>query len=155
MAKKLRITKKLGILSKKEKVIKRVTFHEVESRIKKHREEWGNIRKKNIKDILIERYVSDVKQKYSLSVKQAKRLLSIIFMAIVFKVITSDDIDYHDGKIHNIKGFKYTRSNIVFNRQLYDTNANISPVCEQDTKKMSDNWEKYLINLRKIKLRSN
>jgi hypothetical protein len=143
------LTQKLGIISHKEKIKKRMDFHKTESRIKKHREEWGNIRKKNIKDLLVERYVIDMKNKHYLSVKQSKYLLSVIFMAIVFKVITSKDINYSDGKIQNIDGIEFTKRNIIIKRNIYDIDIGFSPEIFLDKKVMADNWEKYLTALRK------
>ena len=145
------LTNKLGILSHKEKVRKRVDFHNTESRIKEFRQEWGNIRKKNIKDLLVERYVIDMKKKHSLSIKQSKYLLSVIFIAIVFKVITSKDIEYTDGKIQNINGIDFINKKIVIKRGIYDTDISFSPEIFSDKKVMSDNWEKYLTSLRKYK----
>lgn len=143
------LTKKLGILSHKEKIKKRVDFHETESRIKECRQEWANIRKKNIKDLLVERYVIDMKNKHSLTIKQAKYLLSVIFIAIVFKVITSKDIEYDNGKIQNIDGIEFTKKKIIIKRNIYDIDVSFSPEIFTDKKEMSDNWEKYLTTLRK------
>ena len=146
------LTKKLGILSRKEKVKKRVLFHETELRIKKNREEWSNIRKKNIKDLLVERYVIDMKKKYSLNAKQTKYLLSIVFTGMVFKVITSKDICYLDGKIHKINGIEFSKKKIRLKRNIYDISSECSSdmnISVKDT--MSENWEKYLSNIRKIK----
>jgi hypothetical protein len=145
------LTTKLGILSHKEKVKKRVDFHKTESRIKEFRQEWGNIRKKNIKDLLVERYVIDVKKKYSLTVNQAKYLLSVIFIAIVFKVITSNDIVYSDGKIQNIEGIEFTKKKIIIKRDIYNIDISFSPEIISDKMVMSDNWDKYLTALRKQK----
>ena len=143
------LTKKLGIFSHKEKIKKRVDFNNTETRIKEFRQEWGNIRKKNIKDLLVERYVIDMKNKYSLTIKQAKYLLSIIFIAIVFKVITPKDIEYSDNKIQNIDGIEFTQKNILIKRNIYDIEVCFSPEIFVDKKLMSDNWEKYLAVLRK------
>jgi len=145
------LTKKLGILSHREKIKKRDDFHKTESRIKEFRQDWGNIRKKNIKDLLVERYVIDIKNKYLLSVKQSKYLLSVIFIAIVFKVITPVDIDYRNGKIHNINGIEFTKNNIIIKRDIYNIDINFTPEIVEDKKIMSDNWEKYLTLLRKYK----
>jgi len=145
------LTKKLGILSHKEKVKKRVDFHKTESRIKEHRQEWGNIRKKNIKDLLIERYVIDMKNKHNLTVKQAKYLLSVIFIATVFKVIDKKDIEYSDGKIQHIDGIEFTQNKIIIKRNIYDIDVGFSPEIFADKKTISDNWDKYLANLRKCK----
>jgi hypothetical protein len=145
------LTKKLGILSQKEKVKKRIDFNNTESRIKKFRQDWVNIRKKNIKDLLVQRYVVDMKNKHSLTIKQAKYLLSIIFIAIVFKVITSQDIEYIDGKILNITGIEYSKNKIIIKRDIYNIECNISPEILCDKKIMSENWEKYLNIMRKNK----
>jgi hypothetical protein len=145
------LTVKLGILSKKEKVKKRVDFHKTESRLKEVKQEWSAIRKKNIKDLLIERYVIDIKNKYSLTIKQAKYLISVIFIAIVFKVITNKDIEYYDGKIRNIIGIEFTQKKIHIKRDIYDIDIDFSPEILVDKKVMSDNWDKYLIALHKQK----
>ena len=144
------LTNKLGILSRKEKVKKRMAFHKTESRIKKHRQEWSNIRKKNIKDLLIERYVVDMKQTHDLTLKQTKYLLSLLFMAIVFKVITSKDIDYSDGKIRKIDGIDFVKKKILLRRNIYNIDTNISPEVAAGKELMSDHWEKYLKDLRKL-----
>jgi hypothetical protein len=145
------LANKLGILSRKEKVKKLVAFHKTESRIKEFRQEWGNIRKKNIKDLLVEKYVIDMKNTYCLTIKQAKYLLSVLFMAIVFKVITSKDIDYSDGKIQNIKGIEFSKKKIILKRNIYTSDLNISPEIFTDKQLMSENWGKYLKDLRKTK----
>lgn len=148
----LLLTQKLGILSYKEKIKSRVDFHTTESRLKKHGEEWSNIRKKNIKDLLIEGYVIDMKNKHKLSVKQSNYLLSVIFMAVVFKVVTSKDINYSDGKIQEINGIEFIDQKIVVKKNIYDVDGVFSPEIVLPKKVMSDNWEKYVGTLHKYKL---
>ena len=81
-----RLTNKLGILSNKEKVKKREHFNDTENKIKNCKQDWVNIKKKNIKDLLVERYVVDMKNKYSLTIKQSKYLLSIILATSNFNI---------------------------------------------------------------------
>lgn len=145
------LTNKLGILSNKEKIKKRTDFNNTESRIKECRQEWGNIRKKNLKDLLVERYVVDMKNEHSLTIKQAKYLLSVLFIAIVFKVITSEDIEYSDGKIQNINGIEFSKKKIEIKRNIYDISIDFSPENFDNKKLMSENWDKYLNTLRKQK----
>ena len=130
------LTKNLGILSRQEKVKKRFDFHKLQSRIKDTRQEWASIRKKNT---------------YSLSLRQSKYLLSIIFIALIFKVFTSKDIEYCDGKIKSIEGIEFTNKNILIKRSIYDIDVNISEEIFEDKKIMSDNWEKYLSTIKKQK----
>ena len=145
------LTKKLGILSHKEKIKKRSDFHKTESRIKEFRQTWGKIRKKNIKDLFVEMYVIDMKNKHSLTIKQAKYLLSVIFIAIVFKVITPKDIEYENGKIQHIDGIEFTKEKIIIKRNIYNIDVNFSTEVLDDKKIMAENWEKYLTVLRKHK----
>jgi hypothetical protein len=145
------LTKKLGILSKKDKIKKRTEFYKTEQDIKQSRQTWSSIKKKNLKDLLIEQYVIKIKKKYSLNISQSRYLLSIIFIAIVFKVITSKDIDYENGHINNIKGIEFNNKQILIQRNLYNIKIDFSPEIINNKKIMSDNWEKYLDNLKKIK----
>ena len=146
---------KLGILSNKEKIKKRLDFKNTETRIKEGGQEWVNIRKKNIKNLLVERYVVDMKNKHSLTIKQAKYLLSVLFIAIVFKVITSDDIEYSDGKIQNINVIEYSNKKIIIKKNIYDINIDFTLETDNNKKVMSENWEKYLNILRKNKKNNN
>ena len=142
------LTNNLGILSRKEKLKKQIDFNETESRIKETRQEWANIKKKNIKDLLIETYVIDMKNKYSLTVKQAKYLLSIIFTTLTFKVITNKDIEYSNGKIQNIEGINFKKHKIIVNRNIYNIipseNGRLSTTLLDNKKVMSDNWNLFV-----------
>lgn len=144
------LVNRLGLLSQKDKVKKRSEFKIVEENIKESRKDWSSIRKKNVKEFLIENYVIDMKNTHNLTIKQAKYLLSIIFIAIVFKVINSKDIEYSDGKIHNINGIDFEKKKIVLRKNIYDIEVSFAPSIIIDKKLMSDNWEKYLSTLRKI-----
>ena len=144
------LVKKLGLLSHKDKIKKKVDFVNIENSIKEYRKNWSNIRKKNIKDLLIENYVIDVKNKHSLSIKQARNLLSLIFIGMVFKVITVKDIMYEDGVIQNIEGISFKDKEIVLERDIYEFESNTLPFVIIEKKLMADTWEKYLENLKKL-----
>lgn len=143
------LTKKLGLLSQKEKVKKHKAFIDAEESIKESRKNWSDIRKKNTKELLIELYVTRMKNKHSLSIKQARYLLSIIMISLIFKVIVAEDIDYRDGCIHHIEGIDFTKNHIFIERDLYKFEVSFAPHIVMDKKLMSDNWEKYLKELRK------
>ena len=133
------LTNRLGIFSHQEKV-KKIND------IKK----WNDIKKKNVKELLIELYVSRMRTKYSLSIKQARYLLSTILIAMVFKVITVNDIDYSNGRINKIDGINFTKKQVIITRNLSDMNLSFTSCIFVDKKFMANNWEKYLENLRKI-----
>jgi hypothetical protein len=144
------LVKKLGLLSHKDKIEKRIDFSNMEDEIKEYRKSWSNIRKKNIKDLLLENYVINMKNIYSLTLKQARNLLSIIFVGMVFKVITTKDIIYEDGVIKDINGISFKTNEIILERNIYDFQTNFTPYILIEKKLISDTWEKYLENLRKI-----
>jgi len=135
---------RLGILSQKEKLKKRLDFHKVEENIKNSRQKWSDIRKKNIKDLLIERYVIQLKNKHSLNIKQTKYLLSLISLSILFKIIAPKDIIYENGEIKDIKGIEISKGKIILKHSIYNVKSSESPKVTTSTKKMSDNWDKYV-----------
>ena len=138
------LTNRLGIFSQQEK-----DFTNLENDIKNSRKNWNDI-KKNVKELLIELYVSRMRNKYSLSIKQARHLLSTILIAIVFKAITVNDIDYSNGRINKIDGINFTKKQVIITRNLWDINPSFTSCIFVDKKFMANNWEKYLEGLRKI-----
>ena len=121
----------------------------IENDIKNSRKNWHDI-KKNVKELLIELYVSRMRNKYSLSIEQARYLLSTILIAIVFKAITVNDIDYSNGRINKIDGINFAKKQVIITRNLWDMNLSFTSCIFVDKKFMANNWEKYLEGLRKI-----
>lgn len=142
-------TEKLSIFSNKEKDQQKIEFHQLEKDLKETRQDWKNIRKKNIKDSLYEKYVIDMKNKYSLSLKQSKYLLSIIIISITFKTITPADIVYKNNRIEDIKGIRFEKGKIIIKRSICSDSNQPTPEtplkCSET--KMSSNWSKYLESL--------
>lgn len=112
------LTEKLGILSANEQNQKRLLFEELEKNMREKSEEWCKIRKKNIKDLIMEKYVVSMKQKYNLSLVQARKLMSVIYLAMQFKTITPKDIEYVDGEILSINGISFREGKIVLNKTI-------------------------------------
>ena len=144
------LTNKVGILSQQEKLKKKKNLIEIENTLKDSRKNWNDIKKKNLKEILIELYVINIKNKYSLTINQTKYLLSILYIAIIFKVITNKDIEYKDGIIRNIKGIDFVNKQIIIERDLYKLETSFAPNIVMDKKLMSDSWDKYLKDIKKI-----
>jgi hypothetical protein len=144
------LTNKVGILSQQEKLKKKKNLIEIENTLKDSRKNWNDIKKKNLKEILIELYVINIKNKYSLTINQTKYLLSILYIAIIFKVITNKDIEYKDGIIRNIKGIDFVNKQIIIERDLYKLETSFGPNIVMDKKLMSDSWDKYLKDIKKI-----
>lgn len=143
------LSKKLGLLSPRDKMKKKIDFYNIEEEIKESRKNWTSIRKKNIKDLLIENYVIDMKNKFSLTIKQSKYLLSVIFIAMIFKVITVKDIKYENGKIEHIEGIDIEKKKINLRRDVYNIDSTINRCIIIDSNLMSDNWNKYITSIKK------
>lgn len=144
--------KKLGILSLRDKNNKQIDFQNIENELKECRKKWSSIRKKNIKDLLIERYVLNMKEQYLLSFKQAQELLSHIFIGLVFKVISVKDIKYKDGVITSIDGINFENKKINIEKNIYDNEIEFRKCVIIEKNEMSENWSKYISNLKKIVL---
>lgn len=146
---------RLGILSHREKNKKRIDFNTVEDNIKNSRKTWSDIKKKNIKEILIEKYVIEMKNKYSLSINQAKYLLSIIFIALLFKIISNEEIHYNNNKIESIDGIEFKEKKIILKKDIYNIDAEFTPEIIVDKGLLSTEWEKYIKNLEKLSKKYN
>jgi len=144
------LTNRLGLLSQKETIIKQQVFSDLGNSINNSRKNWCDIKKKNLRELLIELYVSRMKTKHNLSIKQARYLLSSILIAITFKVITVNDINYDKGRINSITGIDFTNKKIVVNHNLDKITTSFCPPDIIDKKTMSENWLKYISDLRKI-----
>uniref|UniRef100_A0A6C0LYE6 Uncharacterized protein n=1 Tax=viral metagenome TaxID=1070528 RepID=A0A6C0LYE6_9ZZZZ len=143
------LTDKLGLFSPQEKNQHKKDFENLENEMSYSRDNWSSIRKKNIKELLVELFVIRMKNKYSLTLKKSRYLLSVIFMAIIFKVITSDDIKYSDGKIYEIEGIKFSKNKVIIECELYNLDTlSGNRIVSTKKSKMSDNWLKYLKELR-------
>ena len=138
--------KKFGLLSENEKLRKRENFDKKEKEIKSLNNSWQMIKKKNIKNIIIENYVLNMKKKYSLDNKKTKQLLSIIIIGLILKTINSNDIEYKNNKIINIKGIHFETNSIILDNDIYNFSLNNSAdIIEK--KIMSENWDKFINNL--------
>lgn len=142
------LCKKIGLLSHNDKIQKKIDFRNIENDIKEEREKWVNIRKKNLKDFLIENYVIRMKKQYNLDVNQAKYLNYVIFLSMIFKIIGMKDIEYEDGQIVNIKGITFANKEIILENDIFEY-ENRKCILIDDQKFMSDTWDKYLAVLKK------
>jgi hypothetical protein len=143
------LTDKVGIVSQKEKIRKKIVFNELEKNLKQSKDDWASIRRKNIKDVMYEKYVIDMKNKHNLSVQQCKYLLALLTVAIMFKSITTKDIDYQDEKIISINGINFSEGKITLSKPLCSGSEVIldTPMIDNNVKIMAENWPKYLKTL--------
>ena len=143
---------KFGLLSPIDKLKKRDEFFINETKLKENQQYWVNIRKKKTKDLLLELFIVEMKNLHHLSLYDAKYIFSFINVALMLKVIIFSDIEYSDNKIKHINGIEFKNNTYVIDKNLYanlDIDKTLSSYLEP--KSMFDNWDKYLVLLRKHK----
>ena len=113
---------KFCIFNQKDKIIKQKDLQNPQQYFINKYKKWTDIKKKSIKDLLIEKYIINMKKKYNLSYKQAKYLLSYLFLALTFKMITSKDIEYKNGIIEKIVGIDFTDKNFILHKKISEFN---------------------------------
>lgn len=140
--------KKFGLLSKDDKVKRKKMFENTEAEIQDNNKNWNKIRKKSIKQNIIEKYSIDMKRKHKLTSIQVKKLFSIIIIGLIFKTITIEHISYSNGEIRHIDGISFQEGKMEISPDLYKFNSVSSPEIIINENNMSDQWEKYLKTIR-------
>lgn len=94
---------KLDIYSKIDQLSRQHHFREL---LQHEHVSWKDIKKKNIKDILLQNYVIHLRHEHGLSIIQTQKLLKAINLALHFKIISTENIEYDSNtcNIVNIKG---------------------------------------------------
>jgi hypothetical protein len=136
------LTDKIGIFSQKERNKQKTAFSEMQ---KSTKNDTTNSRKKNTKDMLYEKYVLRMKKEHNLTIKQAKYLLAVIGICMLFKTISSKDIVMKDDKIESINGIQIENGEIILKKPLCSISENYTK--EQTEKQLnfiSKNWTVYL-----------
>lgn len=138
------LVNRMGILSKKEKRLKNKNFQDLETSIQTSRETWKGIRKKNVKNLLVETFVIDMKKKYNLSLDQSKNLLSLILISIMFKVIPPESICYDGTKITSINDIEFSDKCYKLNKDIYKLRTPLTSNPPPEQKNISLGWSKYI-----------
>ena len=142
---------KMGMVSQKERIEKISAISNITQKLKESRQEsWNKIKKKNDREALIQMYVVRKKNEHHLTIKQARYLLAIISIAMVYKTITVKEIQYENGRIENIAGIDFIKKKVVLENDIYKTEVSFAPHIVIDQKIMSESWEKYIDGLQKI-----
>lgn len=149
------LTEKLGVFSQKEKLKKRLAFKDFENSVRNSQQDWSSIKKKTVKNSLYEQYVIDMKNKHKLTVKTARYLLALIMTCLLFKTITSKDVEFEDNKIQSISGIEIKDGEIKLLRPLISS-IDIGKLKEEEDTSLSKNWESYIKMVRaKVKMVEN
>jgi hypothetical protein len=138
---------KLGLISPEEKLKKKIDYVQID---KTQKENWNDIRKKNIKEILLEIYVIKMKNQFKLNLKQTQYLFSMILIGIMLKIISSKDIILKNGNIQKINGINFEIGKIIFEKDFYNIDSESNTELLFCKKSMIDTWESYIKKILKI-----
>lgn len=113
---------------------------------------WTKIKRKNIKQQLINNYIIAMNIKYSLSRKATENLQHTIYDAFYFPTHISSDVIIKNGAISRIKDIEYVKEWKMFYNKKYD-NPNWTKLITEsnplEPKMMIYYWEKYVSNMNK------
>jgi len=154
-----------GILSEKEKLTERArlcrqrttvpnknnsTSHASSSSLPK-KEEWTCVKKKMIRDTLLEQYVLENSQKHNVTVAVAKQVLSLLIVGLMFKTITAKDIFYQNGFIKKIDGFEFEPRNVVVHKNVLHCKHYTPPSSDEGASKpLHSYWTQYLEDMKVV-----
>lgn len=153
------LTQKVGVQSAQDNIRSLEAMDSAEQNIQSSRTSWLDIKKKSVKDVMIDVYVLEQAKKYNLSISDAKNLNSLLNIAMVFKTILPKDITFQNGKITAIQGISFDEKNhsFIFAHNLIPggegkktdlaTVFNGDITTSPEPKMLSDAWKKYISNL--------
>jgi len=109
---------------------------------------WTQVKRKVIRDTLLERYVLERSLSYQLTHYVAKRLLSLLIIGLMFKTISSKNIFYSDGYIEEIEGFKFIPKKVLITKNFFHSKMRDEVVSTIQTPcYLSESWNLYLQEL--------
>ena len=82
-------------------------------------QDWSDIRKKNLKDMLFQNYMIRMKNEYELKDIQIKKLYSFINFCLLLKTMTNQSVTYINGRIESINGITFSKGKYKIDLELY------------------------------------
>lgn len=124
-------------------IAKKKTAHNILT----NNQSWSSIRKKNEKEMHIVNYVLRMRENHELDWNTTKYLLQTINIGMLYKTLTSKDVQFIDGNIQSINGIEYNEDIDSFENVYLKNEIKESYGLCSDAKntKISDCWKKYLI----------
>lgn len=105
---------RLGLLSEKERIIQKDSV----IKLRNKKEDWINVKKKIIRETLLEQFVMDKSIQFNLSVNVIHKMLCLLIIGLIFKTINSKDIIYNNGIIENINGFVFFPKKVIVTKNI-------------------------------------
>jgi hypothetical protein len=108
------LKEKVGLLSEKERIIQKESIN----RYKCKKDEWNHLKKKIIRETLLEQFVLQKSIQYQLSVGVIHKMLCLLIIGLIFKTINSKDIIYNNGIIENVNGFVFYPKKVLITKNI-------------------------------------
>lgn len=104
---------------------------------------WTEIRKKNLKEIFIIKFVIRMKSKHKLTWDVARELYSIIQIGFLTKTQTSKDVNFSSKRIQSIDGIEYDGEGRFIN-EFADNDVPKEKDDSDDNNYLYYYWDKYV-----------
>ena len=108
----------IGLMSNKDKL----SIYKNAKKVKY--DNWIDIKKKSIKQTLIEKFVIDKKKTHNLDYTTSYSLINKIILGLLLKTITHKHIVYDDNRIIDITCIKFTDKGFNFLHDIYNYTCN-------------------------------
>jgi hypothetical protein len=109
-----------------------------------HLNKWNTIKKRSIRDMLIENYVIEMKHRHSLKEKEVKKLYNLIQVGLIFKTINAKTLLYINGKIEEITLFSFKDGCVMCPRIMDDLQPNETKIVFVEKYDIANMWKKYI-----------
>jgi len=111
--------------------------------------DWASVRKKNAKNLFIDKFVIKKSKEYNLSIKKARELIKLIYYFNLIRTINQKDIIFENGEITEIKGISFSDKKIhvdilITTKVFTETTQKVIP------NTMRTNWQKYIKEIHKL-----
>lgn len=119
---------KFGLLSNKDKIQNNKQIIDIETEMSDiiTKDSWVDIKKKNIKVLLIQQYIINKGKLFSLQPQQIKDVYNKIIIGLLLKTINKNDIVYSNSSIQDISCLKFCRHSYSFNNtDIYDIKSKL------------------------------
>jgi len=138
---------RVGLLSEKERITQKDSV--IQYRNKK--DDWHNVKKKIIRETLLERYVMEKSIQYQLSMNVIHKMLCLLIIGLIFKTINSKDIIYQNGIIEKVHGFHFLPKKVFITKNILVHKMIKSMEEKEHQKKLLCNyWSLYLSDISSI-----
>ena len=114
------LKEKLNVMSDSDKKVMYLEIQTIKNELNTYKNaDWGSIKKKGLKDILIQNYLIECKKKYEIGDYQIKKLYNLINLGIMLKSIDSTDVIYENGVITDINGINFNKGKYIVTIDIY------------------------------------